>query len=296
MYTWRYHLLTLVAVFLALGLGLLVGIGLSDSGVVETGNEGLASDIQHDLDNLSQINNELNRSASYNQRYQDDTLPYLVSGQLQGQRYAVVAAGTVGDQVLRDLGSAINSAGGQVTSTTRLNSRFDTAATLERLRVAAQGDPSFSGLDQSTLPTLLGQQLAADIGAAGGTSLLDALQGTLVDSTNGSYATPVNAVLLINRADDQQSPQYADLEKQFLLALRGLGVRPVAAETADAPISEIPLFINADVSSVDNLDSRIGQVSVIHVLRGEQGSFGVKTTADLLIPILKAPTAAAPVT
>lgn len=296
MYTWRYHLLTLVAVFLALGLGLLVGIGLSDSGVVETGNAGLVSDIQRDLDNLSQINNELNRSASQNQRYQDDTLPFLVSGQLQGQRYAVVAAGTVGDQVLRDLGSAINSAGGQVVSTTRLNSRSDAAATLERLRATTQGDPSFSGLDLSTLPTLLGQQLAADIGAAGGTSLLDALQGNLVDSTNGSYATPVNAVLLINRADDQQSPQYAELEKQFLLGLRGIGVRPVAAETADAPISEIPLYINVDVSSVDNLDSRIGQVSVIHVLGGEQGSFGVKTTADLLIPILKAPSAAAPVT
>jgi hypothetical protein len=296
MYTWRYHLLTLVAVFLALGLGLLGGIGLSDSGVVETGNAGLVSDIQRDLDNLNQLNNDLNRLASENQRYQDDTFPYLVSGQLQGLRYAVVASGTVSDQVLRELGSAINSAGGQITSTTRLNSRFDASATTDRLRAAAQGDPAFTGLDQSTLTTLLGPQMAADIGAAGGTALLDALRGTLVDSTNGSYITPVNAVILINRADDQQSPQYADLEKQLLLALRGIGVRPVAAETVDAPISEIPLFINVDVSSVDNIDSRIGQVSMIHILKGEQGSFGVKTTADLLIPILKQPVQEAPAT
>lgn len=289
MYTWRYHLLTLVAVFLAMGLGVLVGISLSDSGVVETGNAGLASDIQRDLDNLSQLNNDLNRQAAENQRYQDDILPYLVNGQLQGKKFAVVASGTVDDQILRDLGAAINSAGGQVASTTRLNSRFDASATTEKLRAATQGDPSFTGLDQTTLATLLAPHMAADIGAAGGSTLLDALRGTLVDSADGSYTTPVDAVLLINRADDQQSPQYADLERQFLLALRGLGVRPVAAEPADAPISEIPLFISVDVSSVDNIDSRIGQVSIIHVLRGEQGSFGVKTTADLLIPILRTP-------
>ena len=35
MLTWRYHLMTLVAIFLALGLGMLVGISLSDSGVVK---------------------------------------------------------------------------------------------------------------------------------------------------------------------------------------------------------------------------------------------------------------------
>ena len=34
MLTWRYHLLSLVAVFLALGLGVLVGVSVSDTGVI----------------------------------------------------------------------------------------------------------------------------------------------------------------------------------------------------------------------------------------------------------------------
>ena len=61
----------------------------------------------------------------------------------------------------------------------------------------------------------------------------------------------------------------------------------VGTEPPDAPRSEIPLFQSVDVSSVDNLDSRIGQVSLVYVLSGEKGAFGVKPTADLLIPILR---------
>ncbi len=289
MLTWRYHLMTLVAVFLALGLGVLVGISLSDSGVVETGSANLVDDIQEDLDELNSRNDALAKEKAINLRFQDDTFPFLVGGHLQGKKVAVVSSSTVSDEVLRDLSSAVNSAGGQIISTTRLNSHFDTAATTERLSSAMAADPAFSNINGSTIATVLGQQLAADIGKAGGPALLETLRGTLVDSTSGSYITPVNAVLVITNADNEQAPEYVELEKQLILGLRDLGVRAAGAEPSDAPISEIPIFISAGISSVDNIESRVGQVSIVRVLGGENGSFGVKTTADLLIPILRAP-------
>ncbi len=289
MYTWRYHLLTMVAVFLALGVGMLVGIGLTDSGVVDSGRALLTDDLQRNLEDLNRRNDELGREQAVSRRYQDDTFPYLVTGQLQGKVFAVVAADAVGDQVLRDIGAAINSAGGRVATTTRLNSRFDATAAADRARAAAKSDPALAGADPATLAQLLAPRLAAEIGKAGGPSLLEALKGTLVTSTSGNYELPVNAVILVNRADDKQSPQYGELEKQFLLALRTLGTRAVAAETADAPVSEIPLYTSIDVSSVDNVDTRIGQTSIIHVLRGETGAYGVKATAELLIPVLRGP-------
>lgn len=289
MLTWRYHLLTLVAIFLALGLGVLVGISLSDSGVVETGNATLVDDIRRDVQDLSKRNDELGKERSINQRYQDDTFPFLVEGHLQGKSIAVVAASVVGDDVIRELGSAVNGAGGQIVSTTRLNSRFDTAATAEKIKSAFPSDTVLANVNETTVTTVLGQQIAADIGAGGGSELLSALQGTLVDATSGDYKAPVNAVVLINRADNEQSPAYAEWEKQFILSMHGLGIATFGSEPTDAPISEVPMFISVSASSVDNLDSRIGQLSMIYLLGGERGTFGVKPTADLLIPILRDP-------
>lgn len=287
MLTWRYHLLSLVAVFLALGLGVLVGISLSDNGLVDTSQDVLVKDIQHNIDDLQNQNNLLGRDRAINQRFQDDTFPFIVGGRLQGKRIAIVASSTAGDELQRKLTSAVHGAGGQVVSNTVLNTRFDPPAVTAKIKAELKNDTQFATVDDSTLITVVGRELAREIGRSGGTRLLTTLQGTMVDSINGSYDAPVDAVVIITRSESDQAPAYSDLEKQFLLNLKELGVLSAGAEPTDAPRSEIPLFQSVDVSSVDNLDSRIGQVSLVYVLYGEKGSFGVKPTADLLIPILR---------
>lgn len=289
MLTWRYHLLSLVAVFLALGLGVLVGISVSDTGVIETSQDVLVEDIRRDLDGLRTENSGLSRERATNIRYQDDTFPFIVGGRLQGKRIAVVASSTAGDEIQRELTSAIHGAGGQVVSTTVMNPHFDLPAATAKVKADLKSDPAFAAVDDASLTTAVSQQLARDISKGGGVKLLTALQGTLVDSMNGNYDLPVDAVVVVTRADNEQTPAYTDLEKKFILNLKDLGILAIGTEPENAPVSEIPLFQSVDVSSVDNLDSRIGQVSVVYVLSGEKGAFGVKPTADLLIPILRAP-------
>jgi len=293
MLTWRYHLLSLVAVFLALGLGVLVGVSLADRGTVETGQNVLVEDIQRDVEDLRNQNNDLSHDRATNVRYQDDSFPFIVGGRLQGKRIAIVASASAGEETLRKLNEAIHGAGGQVINTTVLNQRFDTPAVIGKIRTDLKNDPLLASVDESSLTAVVGQSLARDISRGGGARVLGSLQGTLVDSTSGSYDTPIDAVVLVTRAEGDENTAYEDLEKRFLLSLKELGTLAVGTETADAPKSEIPLFQSVDISSVDNLDSRIGQVSLVYILSGEKGAFGVKPTADLLIPILRTPKAGA---
>ena len=287
MLTWRYHLLSLVAVFLALGLGILVGISISGNGMVEVSREGLVDDIRQDMQGLRDDNDILSRERATNLRYQEDTFPFLIGGRLQGKKFALLASASTGDEVQRKLASAIHGAGGQVVSTTILNSHFDPVAASAKLKAELKTDPQYANLDEATFAAVVSKQLAKDIARGGNSKMLPVLQGSLVDVAGGRYDTPVDAVVLVTRADDTQTPAYTDLEKNLLLNLKELGVLSVGSETEDAQRSEIPLFLSVDVSSVDNLDSRIGQVSLVYVLSGEKGAFGVKPTADMLIPILR---------
>lgn len=268
---------------------MLVGISVSDTGVIETSQDVLVQDIQRDLDGLRTENGQLSRERATNIRYQDDTFPFIVGGRLQGKRIAIVTSSAAGDEIQRKLTSAIHGAGGQVVSTTVMNPRFDLPAATAKIKSDLKSDPAFASVDDASLTTVVGRQLARDISKGGGVKLLTSLQGTLVDSMNGNYDAPVDAVVIVTRADNDQVPAYTDMEKKFLLSLKELGVLAVGTEQEDAPVSEIPLFQSVDISSVDNLDSRIGQISVVYVLSGEKGAFGVKPTADLLIPILRAP-------
>lgn len=288
MLTWRYHLLSLVAVFLALGLGVLVGISLSDTGAVTTGQDRLVEEIQLDVDGLRTRNNVLERGQAVNQRFLDDAFPFVVGARLQGKKVALVASNKAGDDIQRQLTSAIHAAGAQVISTTVLNANLDLAAAAGKLKAELKNEPQWATADDKNTASLLGADLAREIGK-GGAKALPLLQGIVVDSMAGSYDLPVDWVVLVTRADDEQSSAYSELEKYFLLDLKEFGVMPVGCEPADAPRSEIPLFLSVDVSSVDNVDSRIGEVSLVFVLGGEKGAFGVKPTADMLIPILRNP-------
>lgn len=289
MITWRYHLLSLTAVFLALALGILVGISISDSGAVQTGQAGLVEDIQQDLDMLKLQNDALSRERGINLRYQEDTFPYILGTRLQGKKIALVASSTVGEELLRRLTSAVHGSGGTVLSTTVLNAKLDLPALSGKIKADLKNDPQLAGAEGSALTSATGQQLARDIGKGGGLRVLQALQGPLTESTSGKYDTPPDTVVFATRAGNEQTAAYYDFEKQFLLSLKELGVPVAACEPADAPLSEVPLFISVDVSSVDNVDSRIGQVSLVYILGGEKGAFGVKPTADMLVPILRSP-------
>jgi hypothetical protein len=63
------------------------------------------------------------------------------------------------------------------------------------------------------------------------------------------------------------------------------GVRVVATEPASTPRSEIPLFQDVGVASVDNVDTEFGQAAVVRLANSfEDGTYGVKPTASELFP------------
>jgi hypothetical protein len=139
------------------------------------------------------------------------------------------------------------------------------------------------------MESILGSQLALEVAAANPPVALTALQDTLVDSISGNYDLQADSVLLLTRADDNYSPYYTGLEREFILNLKANGFVVIGGETTDAPRSEVPMFIAMGIPSADNINSRIGQLSLIYALAGERDTYGIKPTSDMLIPILRIP-------
>ena len=69
----------------------------------------------------------------------------------------------------------------------------------------------------------------------------------------------------------------------------------VGVETTTAEPSSVSFFAGNDLSSVDDVETPAGKVATVFALLGAEGSFGVKSSADRLLPDLLAPNAAAPV-
>lgn len=101
MINFRYHLVSIIAVFLALAVGIAMGATVISQGIVDTLRDRINS-VEDNADAANAENTELSDEISDARAYMEATAPYVVAGQLDQAAVVVVAArGVDGDAVER---------------------------------------------------------------------------------------------------------------------------------------------------------------------------------------------------
>ena len=128
MIDFRYHLVSIVAVFLALAIGIVVGSTALKPAVL-TGLQKTATAEKGRIDALfarnAQLNNQLKAAESYAQSGEQLAL----GGLLDGQRVVLVTAPGFPGGVVTGVSSALTQAGATMTGQVQLQSQFFTAGT-----------------------------------------------------------------------------------------------------------------------------------------------------------------------
>ena len=85
----RYHVFSLVAVFLALGIGMLLGTTLIERGLVAEQKAQIKS-LQATFQEIKASNSALHGELDSYKRYAEESRPNMVANMLPGKTYAVV--------------------------------------------------------------------------------------------------------------------------------------------------------------------------------------------------------------
>jgi hypothetical protein len=121
----RYHIVSLMAVFIALSVGIAVGVSLSPSV-----DQGLLQQAAQDRKQVTDLRAELDRRKAldnYRNAYDEQVGAAVTAGVLNGQRVAVVAMPDAPASVLRSISDAVVGAGGTVVRDVKVNAEaFDT--------------------------------------------------------------------------------------------------------------------------------------------------------------------------
>jgi hypothetical protein len=87
----------------------------------------------------------------------------------------------------------------------------------------------------------------------------------------------------------KQRSTAGQLEAALISGVTGTHTAAVGVETTTAEPSSISFFGGNDLSSVDDVETAGGRVATVFALLGAEGSFGVKGSADRLLPDLLPP-------
>ena len=295
MIDFRYHLVSIVAVFLALAIGIVIGASALKPDVVKFFDNASTREQRTISTQQANIRNLENQLAS-NQAFAQAAAPRLLSGLLAGQQVALVTAPGADATTVNGVTAALKLAGAEITTQAALQpSFFDTSAgTQISLKALAQQTAPPGLLLQTTgvNPLIAGQQEAAQVLAAalvtkeGADLPADqvnniltrfAQQGFLqLNPAGGSAAThqATLAVVIIPGsppAADANPANLALISVAEQLSLSSSSHVVLAGSLAGSgPGSAIDELSSgsagAQLSSVDNADKEVGQILVAQAL------------------------------
>jgi Copper transport outer membrane protein, MctB len=284
MFDLRYHVASLAAVFLALIIGILVGVGIADRGLVDKFNRSLleqrVASLRAQLNQASQRSAVSKREQAAAQSYINQTYPVLVKNRLKGHRVAVVFVGRVTGGLSSAIDGTLHDSGAVQIRLRALKVPVDDKQLDAKLSAQPAGQDY---VGKSRLEDL-GNALGAELISGGDTPLWNTLSDSLVEQQAGGGRQPVDGVIVARTAPPQR-----DGTSRFLFGLyEGLnsgGVPAVGIEASDAASSAVPIFKSAGLSSVDDVDTPAGRLALALLLAGSpSGQYGFKRTADDALP------------
>jgi hypothetical protein len=283
MLDFRYHALSLVAVFLALGIGIVLGSSLGDT-VVSQANRDLANSLRGDLNAARAEASRARAGVAERERLLEAAATPIAAGRLRGQQVAVVSSGTLPAEVQSDVREAARLGDGRLGLVAQLAAPPD-LATLGRT-VGTRFD-SLRSDDPRLRP--LGRRIGR--GLVSGGPLARRLGKRFPDRFSGP-ATAADAVVFYRDPAEERTDAIKQFEQGLIEGLRSGGPL-VGVERLDTDPSQIPFYSGQRITSVDNVDSAGGRIALVLTLagpvRGRGRSFGYKNTADAPLPEVPTP-------
>jgi hypothetical protein len=283
-FDFRYHALSLVAVFVALAVGLLLGVAIGDKGLVSGAENDLRSSLRGDVVRARAEAEDAQQALSDREGIEaKDFYPIMVGDRLAGARIGLIAFGSVPNDYVDDVRDALDPTGGRLVSVSVIREPPDVGAL-----AAAAKETRFAKVDKK--PELLGK-LGRRLGEqfrVGGRLLADMRPALLSRGRSSGTLDGLEGVVLVHTRSDPEDTGDAKrsdaLESGLVKGLVGQGVRVVGVETTDQDPSTVPWMLKQGLTSVDDIDRVEGRTAMVYALTGEEGTFGVKSTADALLP------------
>jgi hypothetical protein len=284
-YSARYHATSLIAVFLALAIGVVIGAALGGDTLTDTRKDlerSLAGNLEDARERADKLSSELGHSNEFAER----VFPVLVRDELQGMRIGVVALGGLPNDLSGEIEEALEPTGARLVAVGVVREPVDLGALAGDLSRTRFADIVRNPDTQTAFGVGVGRQLVR-----GGT-LLERVRGHLFSRASGNFGA-IDAIVVVRAQPQDMGPVQRStagrLESALASGVASTRTAAVGVETTGAEPSSIPFFQASDLASVDDVDLVAGQLATVLALLGAEGSFGVKGSADRLLPDLLAP-------
>jgi hypothetical protein len=277
----KYHIASLIAVFLALGFGILVGTTLLPNTLLLEKQNAIVKKLEKDFQEIKEENKKIKNKIRIAQSFEKAVFPMLVKNRIKGLKIDILEISEKEDfRLINSISDALKISGAEIKSITFIKENFGFEEIEVRKRICGHLGLDSGKKERAILNISL--RLAREIREGKNTPLLKYLKKEDIIYAKGNYEEPSKFLVIITK--ERKIPILENILSPFIDIFEEKNVKIVGCETSDVVNSNIPFYKNKDISTVDNVETIYGKISLIYILSGKKGNFGIKNTASSLIP------------
>lgn len=285
----KYYIVSIGAIFLALGIGILVGFNLNNNEEMNKQQAAIIEQLDEEFNSIQKENDTLssdlkNTDKKYNAlvEYVNENADALMSGSLSGKKVAVVSTYGRTENVDK-LKEIVNHYDGSVSFELIFNKEITDKELIKQ--AAEKTGEKFKSTEDVV-------NYVFDIvkrGNAESLAPLEELKMIDLNSENEGIANFSSVVISASSESSEPAKQFNELDKFVVSKLKSENKYVVEAQATGAKTSYVEQYAKNKAATVDNIDEKTGVLSLVALIQDENlvGNFGRLDTASSLIPMEK---------
>lgn len=286
----KYYIVSIGAIFISLGIGILVGYNLNYDQELSKQQASVISDLDKKFDSLKVTNDNLEKSlADLSDDYDEaitfinDNINSLVGERLTDKNIGIISTNQENDYT-QEIDDIITTANGKVAFDIILNNNIFNEKKIEE--VADKLNIDIKSIKDIMIYI---EQALSENNASERLKKLEDLDMIKINSLNENYQSYDSVVIAGGNNGKSDEGQYENIDKILIETLKDKEKNIVGVQQSNTKFSYVDLYSNDKVTTIDNVDEGIGKLSLVMVLQDSSiaGKFGKLEGSDSIIPFKK---------
>lgn len=286
----KYYIVSIGAIFIALGIGMLVGFNLNYDQEMSKQQANIISDLDKKFDNLKEKNDTLEKDLAkiteeYNKSIEfiDANFDKILVNELLDKNIGVISTNQSEDYT-RDIEETIVKANGNIAFNIAIKNTIYDEKKLEEVSTKL----GLEIKDANDIVTYILDSLNST-DAKVKLASLEELELIKVNDINNEYMS-YDSVVLAGGSDSKTSKDdFEKIDKFLISKLKEEKKSVVGVQKSTTTNSYIELYSNEKVSTVDNIEQKSGKLAMVMLLKDSNilGNYGILDTAQSILPYQK---------
>lgn len=285
----KYYIVSIGAIFLALGIGILIGFNLNNNEELSKQQASIIKQLDEEFNDIKAENDTLKGDLKDTDKKYDELIEYvnknadsLMTGSLADKKVAIISTYGRSENVDK-LKEIVNTYDGTVAFELAFNKEITDENVIKE--ASKKTGEKFKETNDVV-------NYVFDMVKRGNMEALTPLKDLKIIDINSESGDIANfSSVLMSSAAESSEPekQFNELDKFVVSKLKSENKYVVEAQTTKSKTSYVKQYAKNKVATVDNIDEKTGVLSLVALVQDENlvGNFGRLDTASSLIPMEK---------